>query len=235
MEENWKENREEPMEENRDKLLEEDMEELPEEQEEHSEEIYGYIFAWEPETLQEEQEVLNALQIPKKNVFADSFQLSGKQRPMLKRLMRRLRKKDLVYIKDLSFLGNNYEEILGAWQMITKEKEADIAVLNTPFLDTRRGKEIMNTFLGDVVAETLFFVAGNERTKNRRRQAEGYQAAKERGVTFGRPAAPLPENFDSVYKRWKEGEMTGTMAARECKMPLSTFRYRAKLYGLRDW
>ncbi len=193
--------------------------------------IYGYIFVWEEEEQEGERELLKSLTVPEENIFEDSFRQNGKAHPMLRRMTRRLHRDDLVYIRDLGWLGSSYEEILEQWRIITKEKEADIAVLNDPLLDTRRGTEITKTFVSDVVAETLFFVAGNERTKNRRRQAEGYLAAKERGVRFGRPAAPLPENFDAVYRQWKEGRMTGTMAASQCGMPLSTFRYRAKLYG----
>ncbi len=191
---------------------------------------YGYIFARSRQEEDTQLEILTKLSISEENIFTDRVPESGTERPMLRRLARKLHAGDLVYIKNMSWLGNSYDDILEQWRFLTKEKEADIAVLDAPLLDTRRGKEFMETFLSDIVAETLLFVSVNERTKNRRRQAEGYLAAKARGVRFGRPAAPLPENFDSVYRRWKDGKMTGTLAARECNMPLSTFRYRAKLY-----
>ena len=101
-------------------------------------------------------------------------------------------------------------------------------VLDMPLLDTRRGKDLMGTFLSDIVLQVLSFVAENERNNIRQRQAEGIAAAKARGVKFGRPPRPLAENFHSVYRRWKAGEITGTAAAKECGMPLSTFRYRAE-------
>ncbi len=103
-------------------------------------------------------------------------------------------------------------------------------VLDMPLLDTRRGKDLMGTFLSDIVLQVLSFVAENERTNIRQRQAEGIAAAKSKGVRFGRPPSPLPENFHSVYQKWCSGKITGTDAAKACGMPLSTFRYRAKIY-----
>ena len=127
-------------------------------------------------------------------------------------------------------LGRNYEEIQNQWRILTKEKGVDIVVLDMPLLDTRRGKDLMGTFLSDIVLQVLSFVAENERTNIRQRQAEGIAAAKARGVRFGRPPRPLPENYHSAYQRWKAGAITGTAAAKECGMPLSTFRYRAEIY-----
>lgn len=157
---------------------------------------------------------------------------SGKdfERPQYKRLVRRLKKDDLLYIKSIDRLGRNYGEILDWWRVLTKEKGIDIVVLDMPLLDTRRGKDLMGTFLSDIVLQVLSFVAENERDNIRQRQAEGIMAAKARGVRFGRPPKPLPENYHSVYQRWKAGEITGTVAAKECGMPLATFRYRAGIY-----
>lgn len=109
-------------------------------------------------------------------------------------------------------------------------KGIDIVVLDMPLLDTRRGKDLMGTFLSDIVLQVLSFVAENERTNIRQRQAEGIAAAKAKGVRFGRPPAPLPENFHHLYQQWKNGKITGTAAAKLCGMPLSTFRYRAEIY-----
>lgn len=111
-----------------------------------------------------------------------------------------------------------------------KGKGIDIVVLDMPLLDTRRGKDLLGTFLSDIVLQVLSFVAENERTNIRQRQAEGIAAAKAKGIRFGRPPRPLPENFHSVYQRWKMGELSGTAAAKECGMPLATFRYRAEIY-----
>ena len=157
---------------------------------------------------------------------------SGKdfERPQYKRLLRKLKRGDLLYVKSIDRLGRNYAEILEQWRILTKDKGVDIVVLDMPLLDTRRGKDLMGTFLSDIVLQVLSFVAENERVNIRQRQAEGIAAAKARGVRFGRPPAPLPENFHSVYQRWKAGKITGAAAAKECGMPISTFRYRASVY-----
>ena len=106
----------------------------------------------------------------------------------------------------------------------------DICVIDMPLLDTRSGRDLMGTFIADLVLQILSFVAESERTNIRQRQAEGIEAARARGVRFGRPPKPLPENYHSVYQRWRSGAITGMAAARECGMPLSTFRYRARAY-----
>ena len=141
-----------------------------------------------------------------------------------------MKKDDLLYIKSIDRLGRNYEEILQQWRILTKEKGIDIVVLDMPLLDTRRGKDLMGTFLSDIVLQVLSFVAENERTNIRQRQAEGIAAAKAKGIKFGRPPKPLPENYHDAYQRWKAGKITGTAAAKECGMSLSTFRYRAAIY-----
>ncbi len=173
---------------------------------------------------------MNELQVPKKNIFIDKQSGKDFERPRYKKLIKRLKKDDLLYIKSIDRLGRNYNEIQEQWRILTKEKAVDIVVLDMPLLDTRRGKDLMGTFLSDIVLQVLSFVAENERVNIRQRQAEGIAAAKARGVRFGRLPKPLPPNFHAVYQRWKHGEITGTAAAKECEMPLSTFRYRAKIY-----
>ena len=157
---------------------------------------------------------------------------SGKdfQRLQYRRMLRKLKKDDLLYVKSIDRLGRSYSEILEQWRFLTREKGVDIVVLDMPLLDTRRGKDLMGTFLSDIVLQVLSFVAENERANIRQRQAEGIAAAKARGVRFGRPPRPLPENYPSAYRRWKAGTITATEAARECGMALSTFRYRASGY-----
>ena len=173
---------------------------------------------------------MRELSIPEKNVFLDKQSGKDFERPQYKKLVRRLKPDDLLYIKSIDRLGRNYGEILEQWRILTREKGIDIVVLDMPLLDTRRGKDLMGTFLSDIVLQVLSFVAENERTNIRQRQAEGIAAAMARGVRFGRPPRPLPENYHSAYQRWKAGAITGTAAARECGMPLSTFRYRAEIY-----
>ena len=133
-------------------------------------------------------------------------------------------------MKSIDRLGRNYAEILEQWRILTKEKGIDIVVLDMPRLDTRRGKDLMGTFLSDIVLQVLSFVAENERSNIRQRQAEGISAAKARGVRFGRPPSPLPENFHEIYQQWKNRKSTGLAAAKACNMPMSTFRYRAEIY-----
>ena len=144
--------------------------------------------------------------------------------------MRKLKKDDILYIKNIDRLGRNYAEILEQWRILTKDKGIDIIVLDMPLLDTRRDKDLMGTFLSDIVLQVLSFVAENERANIHQRQAEGIAAAKARGVRFGRPPSSLPEGFHDAYQRWKAGKITGTAAAKEGGMPLATFRYRAEIY-----
>ncbi len=192
--------------------------------------IFGYIFSGEAKEEEQQREVLKSMRIPERNIFADQWQENGGDRPMLKRMEQKLAPDDLVYIKSLNWLGNSYEEILTHWRILTKKRKADIAVLDMPLLDTRRGKEFMESLISDVVMEMLIFVSENEHDKNQRRSKASYQAAKARGVQYGRPMTPLPDNFPYAYERWKAGLITGSAAASECGMPLSTFRWRANRY-----
>ena len=196
-----------------------------------SKSTYGYVRVSTREQKEDRQLLaLRELSIPEENIFLDKQ--SGKDflRPQYQRLVRKLKPDDLLYIKSIDRLGRNYGEILEQWRILTKEKQIDIVVLDMPLLDTRRGKDLMGTFLSDIVLQVLSFVAENERSNIRQRQAEGIAAAKARGVRFGRPPRPLPVNYHSAYQRWKAGAISGTVAARECGMPLSSFRYRAEFY-----
>ena len=140
---------------------------------------------------------------PEKNIYVDK--LSGKDfnRPMYQRMVKKMKKDDLLYIKSIDRLGRNYEEILEQWRVLTKERKIDIVVLDMPLLDTRRGKDLMGTFLSDIVLQVLSFVAENERSNIKQRQAEGIAVARAKGVRFGRPPQPLPDNFHTVYQKWK--------------------------------
>ena len=192
---------------------------------------YGYIRVSTRGQNEDRQLIdLREMSIPEKNIFMDKQSGKDFNRPQYKKLVKKLKPDDLLYIKSIDRLGRNYTEILEQWRILTKEKKIDIVVLDMPLLDTRRGKDLMGTFLSDIVLQVLSFVAENERTNIRQRQAEGIAAAKARGVRFGRPPRPLPENYHSAYRRWKAGAITGTAAAKECGMPLSTFRYRADIY-----
>ena len=193
--------------------------------------LFGYIRVSSRDQNEDRQLIaLREIGIPEENIYTDKQSGKDFDRPQYKKLARRMKKDDLLYIKSIDRLGRNYEEIQNQWRILTKEKGVDICVIDMPLLDTRRGKDLVGTFLSDIVLQVLSFVAENERTNIRQRQAEGIAAAKARGVRFGRPPKPLPENYHSAYQRWKAGKITGAAAAKECGMPLSTFRYRAEIY-----
>lgn len=193
--------------------------------------IYGYIRVSSRDQNEDRQMIsLKDIDIADKNIYLDKQSGKDFNRPQYKKLLHKLKKDDLLYITSIDRLGRNYEEIQEQWRFLTKEKGVDIVVLDMPLLDTRRGKDLMGTFLSDIVLQVLSFVAENERTNIRQRQAEGIAAAKAKGVQFGRPARPLPDKFSVAYKQWQKGEISGTAAAQSCHMPLSTFLYRAKRY-----
>ena len=193
--------------------------------------IYGYIRVSTREQNEDRQLIaLREMSVPEKNIFIDKQSGKDFNRPQYKKLVKKLKPGDLLYIKSIDRLGRNYEEIQNQWRVLTKEKGIDIVVLDMPLLDTRRGKDLVGTFLSDIVLQVLSFVAENERSNIRQRQAEGIAAAKAKGIRFGRPPLPLPENFHENYQRWKSGEITCTAAANACGLPLSTFRDKAAVY-----
>lgn len=190
--------------------------------------IYGYIRVSSTDQNEERQLIaMHDLNIPSKNIFNDKQSGKDFERPQYKRLVKKLKQGDLLYIVSIDRLGRNYEEIQQQWRILTKEKGVDIIVLDMPLLDTRNGKDLMGTFIADLVLQILSFVAQNERENIRKRQAEGIAAAKMRGVKFGRPPKPLPENFYKISHDWKNGKLTIVEAAQKCDMPVSTFRYKA--------
>lgn len=193
--------------------------------------VYGYVRVSAKDQNEDRQIIaMREVGVSEKNIYMDKQSGKDFKWKQYKRLVRKMKKDDLLYIKSIDRLGRNYEEIIEQWRHLTKEKRIDIIVLDMPLLDTRRGKDLMGTFLSDIVLQVLSFVAENERSNIRQRQAEGIAAAKARGVKFGRPPKPLPENFHTVYQRWKNGKITGTKAAEECNMPITTFRYKADIY-----
>lgn len=192
---------------------------------------YGYIRVSSYDQNEDRQIIaMQKLEIASKNLFIDKQSGKDFNRPHYKQMLRRLKQNDLLFIKSIDRLGRNYAEILEQWRYLTKIKKIDIAVLDMPLLDTRIGKDLMGTFLSDIVLQVLSFVAENERNNIRQRQAEGIAAAKAKGIRFGRPPKPLPNDFHAIYQKWKAGKITGSKAAKECNMPLTTFRYRANQY-----
>ena len=167
--------------------------------------IFGYIRVSARDQNEERQMIaMRELAVPEAHIFMDKQSGKDFQRPQYRRMVKKMKAEDLLYVKSIDRLGRNYEEILEQWRILTKDKGIDIAVLDMPLLDTRRGKDLMGTFLSDIVLQVLSFAAENERTNIRQRQAEGIAAAKAKGVKFGRPPLPLPENFYQVHQDWRD-------------------------------
>lgn len=189
---------------------------------------YGYIRVSSADQCEDRQCIaLRDAGVPDAHIYIDKQSGKDFNRPAYRRLIRKLKRDDLLYIKSIDRLGRNYEEILRQWQILTKEKGVDIVVLDMPLLDTRRGKDLMGTFLSDIVLQVLSFVAENERANIKQRQAEGIAAAKARGVKFGRPQRALPDIFEEVRRDWQDKKITLRQAAGLCQMPPSTFYDRA--------
>lgn len=192
--------------------------------------IYGYVRVSTREQNEDRQmRALYKVRIPKQNIYVDRQSGKDFNRPMYLRLLKKMKPEDILYVKSIDRLGRNYDEILKQWRILTKEKKVDIVVLDMPLLDTRRGKDLMGTFLSDIVLQVLSFVAENEHKNIRQRQKEGIEAAMQRGVQFGRPQMPIPDNFEQVYEKWLNKEISGEEAARQCNLTRTTFYRRAKL------
>ncbi len=193
--------------------------------------IYGYIRVSSRDQNEDRQLIaLKEVGVEQRNIYLDKQTGKDFNRPQYRKLLRKIKKYDLLYIKSIDRLGRNYKEILQQWRVLTKEKGADIVVLDMPLLDTRRGKDLMGTFLSDIVLQVLSFVAENERINIRQRQAEGIAAAKAKGIRFGRPPTPLPENFYEVHKAWRSKKITLKQAAGACNMPVGTFYGKARKF-----
>ena len=193
--------------------------------------VYGYIRVSSKDQKEDRQQIaLKEVGVERQNIYVDKQSGKDFNRPQYKKMLRKLKKDDLLYIKSIARLGRNYEEILQQWRFLTKEKGVDIVVLDMPLLDTRRGKDLMGTFLSDIVLQVLSFVAENERTNIKQRQAEGIAAAKAQGIKFGRPPLPLPDNFYEVHKAWRSKKITLKQAAEACNMPVGTFYGKARKF-----
>ena len=193
--------------------------------------VYGYIRVSSKDQKEDRQQIaLKEVGVNLQNIYVDKQSGKDFNRPQYKKMLQKLKKDDLLYIKSIDRLGRNYAEILQQWRILTKEKGVDIVVLDMPLLDTRRGKDLMGTFLSDIVLQVLSFVAENERTNIKQRQAEGIAAAKAQGIKFGRPPLPLPDNFYEVHKAWRSKKITLKQAAAACNMPVGTFYGKAKKF-----
>jgi len=194
---------------------------------------YGYIRV--SSTDQHEDRQLLAMQelnIPPKQIYIDKQSGKDFNRPNYLRMVRRLKAGDVLYIKSIDRLGRNYEEIQNQWRILTKEKGVDIVVLDMPLLDTRRDKNLLGTFIADLVLQVLSFVAHHERDNIRKRQAEGIAAAKARGVRFGRPEVPTPNNFGELVRQWERGQLPFPDLLQQCELKKTTFYRRLREYRL---
>ena len=193
--------------------------------------LFGYARTSTREQNEDRQLIaLKEMGVPEKNIFLDK--LSGKNfdRPQYKKLLRKLDGNSVLYIKSIDRLGRSYRDLSEQWRIITKEKGADVVVIDMPILDTRREKNLLGTFISDLILALLSYVAESEYRTIHQRQAEGIAAAKARGFKFGRPPKSLPDNFHEVYQKWKKGKLSVAEAARQCGMPRSTFYYKAQVY-----
>ena len=180
--------------------------------------VYGYMRVSSKEQNEDRQKIaLTEMGVPENNIYMDKQSGKDFERTQYKRLLRKLNENSVLYIKSIDRLGRNYGELNEQWRIITKEKKSDIVVIDMPLLDTRREKNLLGTFISDVVLALLSYVAENERTNIKQRQAEGIAAAKARGVKFGRPPLPIPENFYQMHKDWRAGKITIEEAAKACK------------------
>ena len=189
--------------------------------------IYGYVRVSSVDQNEDRQMiVMQRVGVPEANIFIDKQSGKNFDRPNYKRLIRRLKEGDLLYILSIDRLRRNYEEIQNQWRILTKEKGVDIVVIDMPLLDTRQGKDLMGTFIADLVLQILSFVAQSEREKIKERQAQGIAAAKARGVRFGRPEKPVPDNFKALVREWEKKQLPLMDLLKQCEMSEATFYRR---------
>ncbi len=193
------------------------------------ENIYGYVRV---STLDQNEErqllVMREKNVPEDNIYIDRQSGKDFERPMYGELVKKMKKGDLLYILSIDRLGRNYEEIQKQWRILTKEISADICVIDMPLLDTRNDKDLMGTFIADLVLQILSFVAESERNNIRKRQEQGIAAARAKGVQFGRPEAVLPDDFSKIVREWERGRISLDDALSRCNVSRSTFYRRVR-------
>ena len=195
--------------------------------------IYGYVRVSSTDQNEDRQMIaMSDSNVPNGNVYIDKQSGTDFERPQYKKLVKKLKAGDLLYILSIDRLGRNYEDIQKQWRILTKDIGIDICVIDMPLLDTRNGKDLMGTFIADLVLQILSFVAQSERENIKKRQAQGIAAAKAKGVKFGRPESPLPENFGKIIKNWDHGKISTADALKLCDMSASTFYRRRREYNI---
>lgn len=194
---------------------------------------YGYVRVSSTDQNEDRQMIaLSEYNIPKKNIYMDKQSGKDFDRPQYKKLTRKLKSGDLLYIMSIDRLGRNYEEIQKQWRILTKDIGIDICVLDMPLLDTRQGKDLMGTFIADLVLQILSFVAQSERENIKKRQAEGIAAAKEKGVKFGRPELKIPDDFGKIIRQWEHKQISIIEVVKRCNISEATFYRRLREYRL---
>ena len=191
--------------------------------------IYGYIRVSSTDQNEDRQRLaMRARKIPPDNIFTDKQSGKDFQRPQYRRMVKKLRPGDLLYILSIDRLGRNYREIQEQWRVLTKERGVDVCVIDMPLLDTSTAKDLMGTFIADLVLQILSFVAENERANIKQRQEQGIAAAKARGVRFGRPEKPVPGDFPEIVRKWERQELDIGGVLKLCGMSDATFYRRLK-------
>lgn len=195
--------------------------------------IYGYVRVSSTDQNEDRQFIaLREKSVDEKNIFIDKQSGKDFERPQYKKLVRKLKPGDLLYILSIDRLGRNYEEIQSQWRVLTKEKGIDICVIDMPLLDTRQGKDLMGTFIADLVLQILSFVAQSERENIRKRQAQGIAAAKAKGVRFGRPEKTVPDDFGKLVSAWEKKKISLSEVLEQCGMSEATFYRRLREYRI---
>lgn len=192
--------------------------------------IYGYIrVSTKEQNVDRQMIALQQWGVAAERIYLDKQSGKDFARRQYQRLIRKLKEGDALVVKSIDRLGRNYDEILTQWRRITKEKRADIVVLDMPLLDTRSSRDLTGTLIADIVLQLLSYVAQTEREMIRQRQAEGIAAAKARGVRFGRERLPVPASFPEVFARWERGELSARAAAERLGVSPRTFARWAEL------
>lgn len=195
--------------------------------------VYGYVRVSSTDQNEDRQMIaLREVKVDDENIYMDKQSGKDFERPQYKRMIKKLKPGDLLYILSIDRLGRNYEEIQRQWRVLTKDVGVDICVIDMPLLDTRNGKDLMGTFIANLVLQILSFVAQNERENIKKRQAEGIAAAKAKGVRFGRPEKDIPDDFEKIVKEWEQKRLPFTEVLKLCNMSEATFYRRLREYRL---
>ena len=194
---------------------------------------FGYVRVSTQEQNEARQiESLGKMGVISANMYVDKQSGKDFERKAYKKLIKKLKAGDVLFVASIDRLGRNYAEIQNQWRILTKDKGVDIVVLDMEILDTRQHKNLIGTFIADLVLQVLSFVAQNERENIRTRQTEGIAAAKARGVQFGRPPKDIPANFGELIDKWERKEITTTEVLAMCKMSRATFYAKMREYRL---